>query len=59
MKHLHRDQTVELGLVGAIHRTEAARADLVKDPKRSEGVGRRSANSVGVQCGYSSGGKAL
>jgi len=48
-EQLDRDEVLALRIVGAKHRPQGSRADLVKHSKRSEGVGRRIANSVSVQ----------
>ena len=51
---LHRDQTTGVGLIGAKDGAENAGADLMENPKWSEGVRWRGAGSVRVQRGYSS-----
>ena len=42
----HRDELVLIGVVGAKDRAQGTRADLMKNAKRTEGVGRRNAGSV-------------
>ena len=48
-EQLDGDETIVLGFIGAKHRTQRARADLMKNAKWTERVGRRSTGSVRVQ----------
>ena len=48
-EEFHRDESLACRIVGAKHRPQRARPDLMKNAKRSEGVRRGSASSVSVQ----------
>ena len=48
-EEFHRDEPLARRIVGAKHRPQRARPDLMKNAKRSEGVRRGSASSVSVQ----------
>ena len=48
-EELDRDEPVLLRFVRAKHRAERTRADLMENPKWTEGVRRRSAGSFRVQ----------
>jgi hypothetical protein len=48
-EQLDGDEALAGGIVRAKDRTQGSRTNLMKNSKRSEGVGRRSASSVSVQ----------
>ncbi len=50
-KQLDRDKAARLWLIGPIDGSEGAGADLMKHPKRPEGVGWRRTGNVRIQCG--------
>ena len=48
-EQLDGDEALALAIVRAKHRSQRPRTDLMKNTKRSERVGRRSAGSFRVQ----------
>jgi hypothetical protein len=49
IEELHRDEALALRVVGAEHRSQRPRTNLMKNTKRSERVWWRSAGSFRVQ----------